>query len=109
MSVKKLDSKGRMRTETISFRASKAERKEIDDRVKLCGYLSKQDYILSSLLYQKVNAQGNPLMLVKFRQHLEAICKELQRLKSVDEIDEELFTPIRTMLDILKSFDKSNC
>lgn len=102
MSVKKPDRKGRLRTEIIAFRASSAERKEIDERVKLCGYQSKQEYLLDSALYQQINATGNPLMFVKFRQHLDLIIQELQRIEQGTVIDDELLTPIRTMNEILK-------
>lgn len=108
MSAKKLDQKGRFRSDTIAFRISPAERKELDDRVKLCGFQSKQDFVLSSVLYQKVEAKGNPLMFTKFRVHLNKIYRELQRIQDISEVDEELFTPIRTMIEILESMEKKS-
>lgn len=107
MSAKVYDRKGRRRTETIAFRLSLAERKELDDRVKLSGYQTKQDYIINSLLYQRIQAVGNPLMLTKFKLHLMKICEELERIQAVDELNDELFTPIRTMLEILESFQEN--
>ena len=41
MSAKNLDSKGRYRSETIAYRCSPEERKELDKRWKLMGYLTK--------------------------------------------------------------------
>lgn len=38
MSAKNLDPKGRLRSETIAYRCSPAERKELDKRWKLLGY-----------------------------------------------------------------------
>lgn len=60
--------------------------------------------VLQSVLHQKVTAVGNPLMLVQFRKQLRGIEEELKRLTTLEDADEELFTPIRTMLEILNAF-----
>ena len=104
MSAKNLDPKGRHRSETIAYRCSPEERAELDKRWKLCGYATKQEYVLDSVLHSSVTAKGNPQMLVNFRKELNGILSELQRIDTVSEIDEELFTPIRTMLEILQAF-----
>ena len=44
------------------------------------------------------------MMLVNFRKELNGILAELVRLDAASEIDEELFTPINTMLEILEAF-----
>ena len=44
------------------------------------------------------------MMLVSMRKKLKEILEELKRINDVSEIDEELFTPIRTMLEVLESF-----
>ena len=80
------------------------ENEELDLRVKLCGYQTRQEYIIESVLHQKVTAVGNPLMLVQFRKQLRGIEEELKRLTILEDADEELFTPIRTMLEILNAF-----
>ena len=106
MSEKNRDSKNRWRSVTIAFRMSPEEDKELDHRVKLCGYRTRQDYIIESVLHQNITAVGNPLMLVQFRRQLKNIETELKRINSSDEMDEELLTPIRTMTEILESFEK---
>lgn len=106
MSEKNRDSKNRWRSVTIAFRMSPEEDKELDHRVKLCGYRTRQDYIIESVLHQNITAVGNPLMLVQFRRQLKNIEIELKRIHSSDEMDEELLTPIRTMTEILESFEK---
>lgn len=107
MSQKKMDDKNRWRNVTVAFRVSPAERDEIDARVKLTGYQSKQDFLLQSVLHQKIVAVGNPLMFVQFRKNLQHIENELKRINAVSEIDEELFTPIRTMLEIMQGFEET--
>lgn len=47
------------------------------------------------------------MMLVNFRRELYGILEELERLEEASEIDEELFTPIRTMLEILEAFKEN--
>ena len=47
------------------------------------------------------------MMLVNFRKELYGILGELERLKEASEMDEELFTPIRTMLEILEAFKEN--
>ena len=55
-------------------------------------------------MHQKVVAIGNPLMLVQFRQNLQGIEQELERIEEASEMDGELLTPIRSMLEILEGF-----
>ena len=71
MSEKNRDNKNRWRNVTIAFRMSPEENEELDLRVKLCGYQTRQEYIIES--------------------------EELKRLTTLEDADEELFTPIRTM------------
>ena len=104
MSAKNTDQKGRYRSETVAYRCSPEERKELDKRWRLLGYGTKQDYILDAVLHNQVEAKGNPQMLVNFRKELQEILYELQRIDEITEVDEELFTPIRTMLEILEAF-----
>lgn len=104
MSEKNRDAKNRWRTVTVAFRLSPEENEELTTRVKMCGCRTRQEYIIQSILHQKVVATGNPLMLVSFRQNLQHIEAELERLQKVDEMDSELLTPIRTMLEILEAF-----
>jgi hypothetical protein len=107
MSVKNKDEKGRWRNMTIAFRLSPEENEELNRRFRLSGFRTKQEFIIQSILHQKVIAMGNPLMMVQFRKQLLEILQELQRIQSQDEMQEELLTPIRTMLEILEGFEKS--
>ena len=104
MSEKNMDPKNRWRTVTVAFRMSPEENQELETRVKLMGFRTRQEYIIQSLLNQKVMATGNPLMLVQFRKQLQHIDAELSRIDKISEVEEELFMPIRTMLEILDAF-----
>lgn len=102
MSEKNRDDKNRWRNVTIAFRVSPEENEELNNRVKLSGFRTKQEYIIQSVLHQKVVAIGNPLMFLQFRQNLQRIEEELKRIGKASEMDEELLTPIRSMLEILE-------
>ena len=104
MSAKNKDDKNRWRNKNVGFRCSPEEGIEIDKRWKMCGFRTKQDYILECLLHPYLIARGNPMMLISIRKELKEISVELSRIDDASEIDEELFTPIRTMLEILESF-----
>ena len=90
MSEKNRDAKNRWRTVTVAFRLSPEENEELTNRVKMCGCRTRQEYIIQSILHQKVVATGNPLMLVSFRQNLQHIEAELERLQKADDMDSEL-------------------
>ena len=109
-----MDAKNRWRSRTIAFRMSPEEEAELNERVKLMGYRLKQDYLIEAVLHNEVRAIGNPLMLIQFRQSLKRIENELVRISVASEISDELFTPVRSMLEILvafedgRAFDQSN-
>ena len=100
MSEKNRDHKDRWRNVTVAFRLSPEENEELTNRVKLSGCRTRQEYIIQSILQQKVVAVGNPLMLVTFRKNLQHIETELKRLEKAGDMDQELFTPIRSMLEM---------
>lgn len=55
----------------------------------------------------QITAKGNPLMLTQFRKELREIRDELRRIDSISGVDEEFFTPIHTMLEILEAFKRT--
>lgn len=107
MSEKNRDDKNRWRNVTVAFRLSPEENGELTNRVKLSGCRTRQEYIIQSILHQKVVATGNPLMLVSFRKNLQHIESELERLEKAEDMDPELLTPIRSMLEILEAFQEA--
>ena len=56
MSEKNRDAKNRWRTVTVAFRLSPEENEELTNRVKMCGCRTRQEYIIQSILHQKVVA-----------------------------------------------------
>ena len=103
MSLKVKDDKNRWRNKTIAFRLSPEEDEELNKRYKLFGYRTKQNYIIDSVLKNKVVAMGNMEMIYQFRQSLKEILTELKRIDKAEDLDEELTIPIRTMLEIIEA------
>ena len=107
MSQKIKDDKNRWRSKTVGFRVSPEEWDAFADKVRLCGYAKKQDYIMDCLMNHKVIAKGNPLMLTQFRADLKKILVELQRIDNQEDMNEEIFTPLTSMLEILEAFKEN--
>ena len=79
MSAKKLDSRGRFRSKTISFRISPEETEQLDVKVKLSG-MTKQDYLVNRVLQKEIVVQPNPRVYKALKNQLEAVLEELKRI-----------------------------
>ena len=93
MSAKKLDSKGRFRSKTISFRISPEETEQLDVKVKLSG-MTKQDYLINRVLQKEIVVQPNPRVYKALKNQLEAVLEELKRINN-GGVDDELLETIR--------------
>jgi hypothetical protein len=83
---------------------SEDEWMELDRRVELSGRL-KQDYLIQSVLYQKVVVIGNQILFERLRTTLDEILAELRRIENASNLDEGLLSPIRTAVEIINGFD----
>lgn len=112
MSQKIKDDKNRWRSKSVGFRVSPEEWDVVNDKVRLCGYQKKQDYIMECITNHKITAKGNPLMLTQFRADLKKMLAELERIHNKEElyeaIENELFASITTMLQILEAFKENS-
>ena len=93
MSAKKLDSKGRFRSKTISFRISPEETEQLDVKVKLSG-MTKQDYLITRVLQKEIVVQPNPRVYKALKNQLEAVLEGLKRINN-GGVDDELLETIR--------------
>ena len=107
MSAKSLDSKGRWRSRTVSFRMSPEEDTQLETFARLSG-LTKQDYIISKLLNREVVVQGNPRVYKALRNALGTVIFELRRIENGEKIDEDLLTLIDQIANILNEM-KGEC
>ena len=96
MSKKNLDQKGHLRNKIISFRMSKEEAELLDRRVLMSG-LTKQDFIVNSLLGKEIAVYGNPYVFRSLQDELIKFIK-LYGKGLEDENDEMLELTLKTIL-----------
>ena len=100
MSAKSLDSKGRWRSRTVSFRMSPEEDLQLETFARLSG-MTKQDYIISRLLNREVVVQGNPRVYKALRNELAAVLVELRRIENSQGVNDDLLIVISQITTIL--------
>lgn len=104
MSKKNVDQKGRFRNKIISFRVSEEEAKLLKRRVLLSG-LTKQDYIINSILGKEIAIYGNPFVFRSL--HDELIHFANLYGTSIDSDDEEMMVWVLEMILAMRSKDKT--
>lgn len=104
MSKKNLDEEGRFRSKTVAFRLSPQEAEELDLMWRISGYRIKQDYIRGCLFRRKVEAKGNPHMLISMRRTLKEIKEEVESDRYEKETENVLITRLDRMIEILEAF-----
>lgn len=105
MSEKRMDTKNRWRNVVVAFRMSPEEAEELNVKVALSG-LSKQDYIIQSLLKHEVKVVGGVKVARKVKNYLETMLQELKCLEPEDIKDVdigEMLVPLKHILSILDS------
>lgn len=102
MSQKSKDKKNRWRNVVVGFRMSPQEAEELNVKVSLSG-LSKQDYLIKSCLGQELHIVCGRKVAREMQLYLEAILEELQNMETTEEMDEELLTPLKHILEILNA------
>ncbi len=101
MSKKNLDQNGRIRSKVISFRMSREEADLLDRRVLISG-LTKQDYIINSLLGKEIAVYGNPYVFRSLQDELIRFIN-MHGTKIENESDEEMITlALKTILAMRK-------
>jgi hypothetical protein len=95
--------KHRKRYRTVAFRMSEEEWQELDKRVALSGR-QKQDYLIKSVLHQKIIVIGNQVQFDRLRSTLDEIAAELRQIEHADDVDDGLLAPIRTAVEIIGGF-----
>ena len=89
MSAKNLDSKQRWRSVSVGFRVSPQEASHIDMPVKTSG-LTKQEYIIRSLLREQIIVHPNSRVLKILCHYLSELTEELKRVEHIGQEDDVL-------------------
>lgn len=93
MSAKNKDDHNRFRSQTIAFRVSPEEDKQINIAVSLSG-MTKQDYITHKLLDRTINVKANCKVHRAVYDRLTEVLEELKCINSGESIDDELMENI---------------
>lgn len=101
MSKKNLDQKGRLRNKIISFRMSKEEAELLDRRV-LMSRLTKQDFIVNSLIGKEIAVYGNPYVFRSLQDELIKFIKLYDKGLEDENDDEMLELTLKTILAMRK-------
>jgi hypothetical protein len=81
---------------------SPQEAEELNVKVSLSG-LSKQDYLIKSCLGQELRIVCGRKVAREMQMYLEVILEELQNIDPTQEMEEELLTPLKHILEILNA------
>ena len=93
MSAKNNDNHNSFRSQTIAFRVSPEEDKQINIAVSLSG-MTKQDYITYKLLDRTINVKASCKVHRAVYDRLTEVLEQLKRLNDGREIDDELMDNI---------------
>ena len=96
----------RKRYKTVAFRMSVDEVRELDKRIALSGR-QKQEYLIKSVLHQKIVVIGNQVQFDKLKTQLDEIVSELRRIEHAEDVSENILAPIRTAAEIINGFGSS--
>lgn len=88
-----IPSHNRFRSQTIAFRVSPEEDKQINIAVSLSG-MTKQDYITYKLLDRTINVKASCKVHRAVYDRLTEVIEQLKRLNDGREIDDELMDNI---------------
>lgn len=88
-----IPSHNRYRSQTIAFRVSPEEDKQINIAVSLSG-MTKQDYITYKLLDRTINVKASCKVHRAVYDRLTEVLEQLKRLNDGREIDDELMDNI---------------
>ena len=107
MTAKTMDNHNRWRSKTVAFRMSPEEADQLDAFVQMSG-LPKQDYLIQRALQREVVVIGNPRVYKGLRIQMEAIYKELQRIRAERFIDDELLDRVEQITIILNAIREAD-
>lgn len=91
----------RKRNVILNFRVTEIERDLINQRIEMSG-LKKEDYLIESLLYQKILVRGNIKTFDKFRKNIEKISSDIKFGKNISDLEPLQIESLRIILEILK-------
>lgn len=101
MSKKNLDQNGRLRNVVVGFRMSEEEVDLLNRRVLISG-LTKQEFIINSILGKEVTVYGNPYVFRSLQDELIKFIKLCGKGLEDENDDEMLELTLKTILAMRK-------
>lgn len=92
----------RKRNKIISFRATEEEANLLDEKVKISG-LTKQDYLISSLLSSTVSIKADYRLEDKFSLEVFRLAKLIKKYGKLEDEDQEI---LRFLIEIYYEIKK---
>lgn len=102
---KKNDEHMRARNIILNFRVTADEKNKIERRMALSG-LDKQDYLIQSLMRQKVLCLGNVKTFDEMKKQLFLIEEHVKNIKFSDELDSDVLESLRMVLELYEGLNK---
>ena len=101
----KADEHKRARNVILNFRVTVEEKKKIERRMALSG-MDKQDFLIQSLMRQKVLCLGNVKTFDEMKKQLFEIKESLNTVNTSDQLDEENLESLRMILELYNGLNK---
>jgi hypothetical protein len=95
----------RKRNVIVNFRMSPQEKEILDSRIKLSG-LKKQEYMINSVLYQKIVTVGNIRVYEEIWKFLLDINNTLSNPKAYENMDAIKISSLKTISEIISGLGK---
>lgn len=95
----------RQRNVLLNFRVSEEEKEKIEKRIELSG-LTKQDFLIQSLMNQKVVCIGSAKSFDVIKKQLFIIEKHIKDLAEKGELDETILESLRMILELYQGLNK---
>ena len=95
----------RQRNVILNFRVKPEEKEKITRRMELSG-LTKQEFLIQSLLNQKVICIGNTKSFDVIKKRLLEIENHLENIKIADELDENILESLCMILELYEGLNK---
>lgn len=102
MSKKNLDQNGRLRNVVVGFRMSEEEEVDLLNRRVLISGLTKQEFIINSILGKEVTVYGNPYVFRSLQDELIKFIKLYGKGLEDENDDEILELTLKTILAMRK-------
>lgn len=92
--------KQRKRSVIMNFRISPEEKQVIENRIAQMG-VRKADFFIHSCLHQELHVTGNVKTFDEMKRRMVKIDAHLQEITQSKELDVEILTELRTILELL--------